>query len=329
MVIVSLAETKIASAFVLFFIALGGGLAPLRSARLKSLDGLGTSIVNAFAGGVLLAASIVHMLPDSLEATESLGMSLAIAVRGDAASEAFPVAPTVAGLAFLGLYVAEALTTRLLYARHAEADVHGKTTHLLPKSCPESPGGNELPRQQMEGEQCAGSCCSAWELQRSGNSSGAQALAAATADNPASACALLAALVVHSILEGVGIGVQSDPSMVTAVFFAAAAHKGMAAFALGIQLRRFVSDHGGVVAIVIFSLCSPAGIALGAWVRHFTTNGITGLVLALAAGTFFYVAVPELLVPAIENGGSKKPRELVILSALVGFLGMSGLAFWT
>jgi zinc transporter 1/2/3 len=86
---------------------------------------------------------------------------------------------------------------------------------------------------------------------------------------------------------------------------AVAAHKGLAAYALGAAVvdagagsgRRFWSTVGA------FAAATPVGIAAGAVLADAATGGAAAAVSALAAGTFVYVAAMEVLPRELSRGG--------------------------
>lgn len=310
---------KSSAAALLFSLACGGGLAPLFLAQKQGderpMDSNGPSAVNAFAGGVLLAAALVHMLPDAMSETEQAGTRFIAAVN-PSSSGSFPIAAAVAGFSFLSLALLEASVMRVMSLRHAVAVAKETRVSLLPEGDRTSVDSKGHP------------CCTAHRLSRAASGTMTMTLSA-TSESPASALALVMALAVHSLLEGVGIGAQASSATVGTVLVATAAHKSMAAFALGSQLRRYCTDSAVIVAIVIFALCSPVGIVVGSFLlKAFSGFGV-GLVLSVASGTFLFVAIPEMLVPAWEDGGADKNRVMVVLVAIVGFVGMSTLAVWT
>ena len=74
----------------------------------------------------------------------------------------------------------------------------------------------------------------------------------------------------------------------------------------------------------LFSLATPAGIALG-YVSSAHSGGVGAAVSALAAGTFMYVALMEVVPKELEDG---RHRGLKMGAMLLGFGLMSLLAVW-
>ncbi|XP_052742359.1 zinc transporter ZIP1 [Bicyclus anynana] len=110
---------------------------------------------------------------------------------------------------------------------------------------------------------------------------------------------LLCALVVHSLLEGLAIGLQESASQVLLLLGAVASHKLVVGFCLGAEL---CAGAGSVCALLLcvtlFSGGSVAGIVLGALLENVSVvkdSVAIPIMQALAAGTLLYVTVSEVL----------------------------------
>ncbi|KAK6623252.1 hypothetical protein RUM43_009104 [Polyplax serrata] len=115
--------------------------------------------------------------------------------------------------------------------------------------------------------------------------------------NPIAKTGLLLALVVHSILEGVAIGVQTKFKEILLLLGTITFHKVILSFCLGLELQ----SHGVrplhlILSILVFSFGSALGIFIGTIVT--TTDGIFNIdsqMQAVAAGSLLYVAAFEIL----------------------------------
>ena len=142
--------------------------------------------------------------------------------------------------------------------------------------------------------------------------------------------ALLVALSVHSFILGASMGAQKVAANVGVIFFAIAAHKSTAAFALGVSLaRNHVPRTRARRLVGLFALTTPIGIIVGVLV----TNALTGrdqtvfdaVFLSLAAGSFIYIATFDIIRDEFLQPG---PRGAKWLLAAIGF-GLTGvLALW-
>jgi len=131
------------------------------------------------------------------------------------------------------------------------------------------------------------------------------------------------ALSFHSVFEGLAIGLE-DKSDVWLLFAAVASHKYVIAFCVGLELHN--ADTPKVLYIVymlIFSLMSPIGIAIGIAVTSAMENETTAYILttgvlqALAAGTLLYVCVFEILER--EKSKESVPGLVQLLCVVLGF----------
>eukprot|EP00931_Biecheleriopsis_adriatica_P090914 TRINITY_DN6481_c0_g1_i1.p1 TRINITY_DN6481_c0_g1~~TRINITY_DN6481_c0_g1_i1.p1 ORF type:complete len:275 (-),score=53.57 TRINITY_DN6481_c0_g1_i1:55-879(-) len=236
---------------------------------------------NAIAGGVLLAAGLVHMLGDASGDLQAAGESLEGAMGGDPA-DGFPLAQTLAGFTFITMWLLEIIgpkphKTEVSEVSDAAADVEAQAKQVCQKK------------------------------------------------TTSSAVTLLLALCIHSVLAGIGLGL-SEGGAFTGVFIAIALHKFFAAFALGSALLQCeMSRQLRWAAIVVFSLSTPAGMLLAQLISKYAEGAGEGIFKALAAGTFFYVSIIEMLLPSLSS-----PKNQITKWALsvVGFLGFSSLAAW-
>nr|NP_001299214.1 zinc transporter ZIP2 [Papilio xuthus]BAM20083.1 zinc/iron transporter [Papilio xuthus] len=111
---------------------------------------------------------------------------------------------------------------------------------------------------------------------------------------------LLCALFVHSLLEGLAIGLQETTSQVLLLLGAVASHKYVVGFCLGVELcasfARRLCLH--LTCVLLFSGGSVVGIGLGAGMDAFSSmkdSAAVPIMQALAAGTLLYVTVSEVL----------------------------------
>ncbi|CAK9092935.1 unnamed protein product [Durusdinium trenchii] len=97
---------KVAAGVTLLGVALIGGLLPLYLERAEVSKDVLCSC-NAMAGGVLLAAALVHLLPDAQQGLRNVSLELHGVFKQDT-DEPFPLASTLAGIMFLALMMVEA-----------------------------------------------------------------------------------------------------------------------------------------------------------------------------------------------------------------------------
>lgn len=154
---------------------------------------------------------------------------------------------------------------------------------------------------------------------------------ASTAAVSLSAYTLLLTLSVHSILAGLALGVQDTVGNAGIILIALLAHKGVAAFALGVSLfRTQVALRSAVFLIVLFSLTTPLGVAGGVLYTDVFSGSWRGaaeaIFNAMAAGTFLYIAALDIFS---EEFLRPRNRNSKFLASTLGFAAMALVAIWT
>jgi zinc transporter ZupT len=137
-------------------------------------------------------------------------------------------------------------------------------------------------------------------------------------------------IIIHSLLEGAALGINTTLATATIIFTAILVHKGSESFALAVILNRSqLSIKHIILLIAIFSVMTPIGILLGTTVNLFsysasllTTAGIN----AFAAGTFLYMSTLHHINHHQRSHEGEGLMEF--FSLLVGLMVMAGLAFW-
>ncbi len=153
---------------------------------------------------------------------------------------------------------------------------------------------------------------------------------AAEAMPEASSLALVVVLSLHSVLAGVSLGLEASLLASAAIFLAIIGHKGSAAFALAVSLQRTSLPAARIRStMVLFSLTTPAGVALGMGFAHAFESG-TAQVLevifdGLAAGTFLYIATLDIVVEEF-TGAADRWSKLLLLAAGLGIMAL--MAIW-
>jgi len=138
-------------------------------------------------------------------------------------------------------------------------------------------------------------------------------------------------LSVHSIIAGASLGLEATLASSIAIFIAIIAHKGAAAFALGVSLRESDFPTSRHVAIIcLFSVMTPFGVILGTVLSTVFSGNLDaifeGSFDAFAAGTFLYVAVIDIIQEVFEQPHDRWRKSLLIMC---GFGLMALIAIWT
>lgn len=119
-------------------------------------------------------------------------------------------------------------------------------------------------------------------------------------------CAILMlALSVHSLFEGMAVGLQTDYAKLVNLYIGVLVHECLVALAIGTSLAKTGMQMCTVVKLgVVFSLMIPVGMAVGLAMGQIDTVGgvmTSAIIQALAAGTFVYVIFLEILPGEINN----------------------------
>lgn len=133
---------------------------------------------------------------------------------------------------------------------------------------------------------------------------------------------LLGALSIHSVFEGLAIGIQETENDVWTLSVAVFIHKSILAFSLGVNfLKTGMSKMGMFQSLILFSLMAPVGITIGIIIteefsQKFQQSIANGSLQGLATGTFLYITFFEVLPHEMST---PKNRLLKVLSIVLGF----------
>ena len=142
---------------------------------------------------------------------------------------------------------------------------------------------------------------------------------------------LIMALSLHSLFEGLSVGLITDVDTLIQLLIALLLHKSIISFALGVKLV-----DGGlkvvtiVKGIILFAAMAPIGVGVGLAVLNSFSRVASlfcsGILQGLATGSFFYVTffeiLPEEFTMQSHNKGSK------VLFVIIGFLIIAGMCYY-
>jgi len=124
---------------------------------------------------------------------------------------------------------------------------------------------------------------------------------------------------IHSIIAGIGLGVAVlvEPTLGVIVFAAIMAHESIELFSLSTVFKLARFENKKIFAFVIpLSLMKPAG----AWIAILTFEIVAkielGIPLALAAGTFLYVGICDLLPEAFHEEKKRYSGFILVLTGI-------------
>ncbi|MEA3392919.1 MAG: ZIP family metal transporter [Candidatus Marinimicrobia bacterium] len=162
------------------------------------------------------------------------------------------------------------------------------------------------------------------------NSGGHHHVNTATGKRAAFPFLLYLVLSIHSIIAGTSLGLEATLVSATAIFIAIIAHKGAASFALGISLKKNgVSTSRHIVTIAFFAAMTPLGVLLGVVFSKILTSNANAafesIFDALAAGTFLYIAIVDIIGEVFEKNSDRWIKLFLIIG---GFALMAMIAIW-
>lgn len=139
-------------------------------------------------------------------------------------------------------------------------------------------------------------------------------------------------LIIHSLIEGMALGIGPTFSEALLLFIAIIAHKGSESFALCMTLLRHHCPLPRIIFLVIFfALMTPLGILFGTTLDAYTflpSGELTAAIFnAFAAGTFLYIST--LHHAHFHQHKNEAQGLLEFISLVLGVLLMGVLAVWS
>lgn len=141
---------------------------------------------------------------------------------------------------------------------------------------------------------------------------------------------LVLALSMHSVFEGLALGLIVEVDRLIQIAVAVMIHKSIIAFAMGVSMVQHKMTLGTVIkAAVIFSIMGPIGISIGIGVLDSSSlkssNLASGILQGIANGTFIFVTFFEILQNELARKGN---RLLKVLFMIVGYSVVTGLLYY-
>jgi solute carrier family 39 (zinc transporter), member 1/2/3 len=130
--------------------------------------------------------------------------------------------------------------------------------------------------------------------------------------------AALLGLSVHALTTGVGYGATREQAEVSStLLIAILAHKGFEAFSLTTVFQLAKVPRPRLIALICaFALVTPAGILLGDGLTSSLGSAGVAILTALAAGTFLYVCLCELLVEVFHHRDNGVLKVLLLAAGI-------------
>lgn len=298
------------------------------------------SFLLCFGAGVLLATALVHMLPEVRDALKQyaeivfcLGFFLIYAV--DEVSHMCGVGHSHGGehRHQQGQHSEGAASSARRASRdstNADADSRGYGTSEETKLLSKSDSTIQIPQRSSDFEAPGSSQALGMSCQSDSTESIPRAviITGDMSEPVTGVFSLLLALVVHSLLEGLAIGVQSTAPAVLLLLGAVSAHKYVVGFCLGVEICSHGSRHrcSHILQILTFAVGSVAGIGVGMILDDIgqTFNELVIPVLqGVAGGTLLYVTVSEVLPRERSKRAAMRLRHVGLLQLIAVILGFT------
>ena len=136
---------------------------------------------------------------------------------------------------------------------------------------------------------------------------------------------LMIGLGVHSIFEGISVGLNRSFEGTAVMALAILLHKGAAGMSLGSSMAKAFPDRDNhvIMLLFMFAIFTPLGIAIG-WAAD-QDSPLTEIIFScLAAGTFIYIACSEVI---IEEFSSPQNKWFKFIFYIMGIAFIASLKF--
>lgn len=295
-------EIKLGALVVLLSVTLLFGLAPLcivRGAGPRRLEPdvrrLLLSLISCFAGGVFLATCLLDLLPDYLQEMSEAFSGAGVTLR-------FPLPEFIMAMGFFLVLVLEQVV--LAFKDRSASQVEERRALLVDPSVQAS---DRHHRRHSDGH-----------LQvEAGSQSALRAFV------------LVFSLSLHSVFEGLAVGLLEDAADILEICLALAIHKSVVSFSLSFKLLRGRLRRPVLAAcLLLFAATTPLGIGLGVGLTETKTSAGHRLACCslqgLAVGTFVYITFMEILPHELGSAPNRIPK---VAALLVGFAVVTAVLF--
>ncbi|XP_071376331.1 zinc transporter ZIP1 [Centroberyx affinis] len=305
-------EIKLGALAVLLFTTLLFGFAPLclvRGAGRCSLDPelrcrlLG--LISCFAGGVFLATCLLDLLPDYLDGINQAFSGVGITLQ-------FPLPEFIVAMGFFLVLVLEQVVLAL--KDQSSSPSEERRSLLVDSGVQSRDDGGRRHSQHRHGPEEADAGHFHVDF---------------TSQSSLRAFILVFSLSLHSVFEGLAVGLQEDGRQVLEICLALMIHKSVISFSLAFQLARGRLRRPVVAGcLLLFALMSPLGIGLGVALTETEASPRHRLARCtlegLATGTFFYITFMEILPHELGSAGNRIPKVAMLL---LGFAVVTAVLF--
>lgn len=261
------------------------------------------SLLVSFSGGVLLGTTLLHLLPEVSSAGDVFKCAVGITTE-------YPIAELIISIGFILILLIDKV------AEEAQAEQDEETRPII--------SDTERERQASAGSSNGGNALSDRSV----------TLNTKLAEPPKTVGAylLVMALAIHSILEGLAIGLATTVNGTFTLFMAVVIHKVCLAFSLGLKLQQDgKSRFQYLTSLAVFALASPTGVIIGIVITKVLQAAdllkAEFLLNALATGTFIYITFLEILAPEFNTHYVNQVFKVVAVTIGFAVIGISMFLF--
>lgn len=117
---------------------------------------------------------------------------------------------------------------------------------------------------------------------------------------------LLLALGIHSIFEGIALGMSQSISTFVNLMIGVILHHAPACISLGVSLGQHQTKSKKAIFLIFFglSLIESTGIAIGMGIKDAPLLA-SSIMLSISGGTFIYIACSEILIHEFANNKNR------------------------
>ncbi|AWP01399.1 putative zinc transporter ZIP1-like [Scophthalmus maximus] len=297
-----LLQVKIGALVGLLLLTLLFGSIPARVKWFRRTNGTEAhhtvlSLISCFAGGVFLAACLLDIIPDYLS-------DIHAELDARKVETSFPLPEFIMAAGFFTVLLLEKIVLNCQEMGGAREE----RAPLIPDNR-NGHGHGHGTSSDLEG-------------------SGHHVHVDFQAHSPFRSFMLFLSLSLHSVFEGLAIGLQNTDSKVLEICIAILVHKSIIVFSLSVKLvQSAVRPLWVATYIGVFAMMSPLGIAIGISVMEAQLQAgalIQAILEGMSAGTFIYITFMEILPHELNSPGQ---QLLKVFFILLGFSVMAALTF--
>ncbi|XP_013884861.1 zinc transporter ZIP1 [Austrofundulus limnaeus] len=259
------------------------------------------SLISCCSGGVFLATCMLDLLPDYLQ-----GINEAFSTAG--INLQFPLPEFIVVLGFFLVLVLEQIF--LDFKDRFSSQPEERRSLLGASSLQEEEGRGQRPR-------------------RGSDPSDGHFHGELVSQSTLRSLVLVLSLSLHSVFEGLALGLLEEDQEVLEVLVALLIHKSIMSFSLSLQLSQGVLQRrSALTCLLLFSIMSPLGVAVGVGLTQTQTSPRHRLARCtlegVATGTFIYITFMEILPHELS---SSRDRLLKVVLMLLGFTVVTAVLF--